>query len=462
MVAAPHREHGGSRRIVTGPRVALLFGWLRLRRNRLWGFFAAAWSRSWRDEIPTRAASLTFTTLLALVPIGIVAFGVLSSFPGFHEQLNALSTSIIRHLIPVSREAVLRYLTEFGTHAARLSVFGLVWVVSLVTLILWEIDSVLNRIWRSHRRRSILSTLVGYWALVTLGPLFLSVSFTTTNFLLAKYQALVSFSQWLGWIGMWLVPLSVETAGFALLFLVAPRAYVRVVHAAVGGLFTTALFELSKRVFAAYVAQVHNYELLYGGLAVIPLFMLWVYITWVIVLLGAEVTYCLGARCHRTGVSDEEAGRSVRLAFRLLGHLSAAHTQGKDLRLEQLLRLERQYSTAAIQDMLARLEALRLVAPVAGGNKWLLGRDLDRFSLYDLYTGARLVLHADSPGVVVADRWDRMLAATLAAADQGLAEHLHTPIASLLQDEAPVDSSARTAGVRPPPASAKRGAADSR
>ncbi|HDJ86965.1 MAG TPA: hypothetical protein ENG77_07685, partial [Chromatiales bacterium] len=266
----------------------------------------------------------------------------------------------------------------------------------------------------------------------------------------------------LGWIGMWLVPLSVETAGFALLFLVAPRAYVRVVHAAVGGLFTTALFELSKRVFAAYVAQVHNYELLYGGLAVITMFLLCAYIPRVIFLLGAGVTYCLGARCHRTGVSDEEAGRSVRLAFRLLGHLSAAHTQGKGLRLEQLLRLERQYSTAAIQDMLARLEALRLVAPVAGGNKWLLGRDLDRFSLYDLYTGARLALHADSPGVVVADRWDRMLAATLAAADQGLAEHLHTPLASLLQDEAPVDSSARAAGVRPPPASAKRGAADSR
>lgn len=446
MAAGPHGRHQTSRGLRPGPRLALLFGRLRLGRRRSAEFLAAAWTRAWRDEVPTRAASLTFTTLLALVPIGVLAFGVLSSFPGFHEQLNALSASIIRHLIPVSRETVLKYLTEFGVHAARLSAWGLLWVVGLVTLILWEIDSALNRIWRSRHRRSILATLVGYWALATLGPVLLSIGFTTTSFLFTKYQALVSFSQWLGWIGLWILPLSVETVGFALLFLLAPRAYVRVRHALAGGLFTTTLFEISKRVFAVYVAQVHNYERVYGALAVIPLFMVWVYIVWVIVLLGAEVTYCLGARCHRSGISDEQAGRSVRLAFRLLGHLWTAHALGRGLRMERLQALERDYSAAAIQEMLGRLEAMRLVAPVAGGNSWLLGRDLDRYTLHDLYRGARLSLRADWPAGEEADRWDRALAAVLGGADAALAERLAVPIASLLEERGPAP---RDAGPKP-------------
>lgn len=433
MAAEPHGDDKTSYRVRFGPRLALMLGRLRLDRRRLREFLAAVWVRAWRDEIPTRAASLTFTTLLALVPIGVLAFGVLNSFPGFHEGLNALSAIIVRHLIPVSRKTVLQYLTEFGAHASQLSAWGLLWVVGLVTVILWEIDSALNRIWHSHRRRSILSTLVGYWALVTLGPLFVGVGFTTTSFLFTKYQALVSFSQWLGWIGMWLLPLSIETAGFALLFLVAPRSYVRARHALVGGLLTMILFELSKRVFAAYVAQVHNYELVYGGLAVIPLFMVWVYIAWVIVLLGAEMTYCLGARCHRSGMSDAEAERSVRLALRLLGHLWTAHSLGKGLRAERLQALERDYSAAAIQAMLERLERLHLVAPMAGGNAWLLGRDLDRYTLHDLYRNARLSLHADWPAGGGGDRWDRTLAAALEAADATLEARLATPLTVLLE-----------------------------
>jgi len=261
---------------------------------RAWTFvFHGVVARLKAAEMGRTAAALSFTSVLGLVPLATVAFVYIARYPLFQQWLDALEGFLLRHLLPGSGSLVRGYLRGFIAQAANLQGVGLALVVVTAVLLVATIEREINAIWGLAGRRPLLQRLVVFALGMTVGPLLLGAAVYSTAWVVdASVTQLPITERALPYVAP---PLSIAIAAlaFTLLYVLMPARRVPLAPAVIGGVFAALAFEVAKRLFGLYIARFPTYQVVYGALAVLPLFLLWVYVSWVIVLVGAAVTATL-------------------------------------------------------------------------------------------------------------------------------------------------------------------------
>lgn len=248
--------------------------------------------RRFREDRCTRVAgALSFTTLLALVPLTAVSFALFSRFDIFLSWVNLLLEFVYGNLIPDSGEVIRHYLQKFAANASQLTLWGVLLLFLTSLMVMATIERVFNDIWHVPHNRRRLHRFLSYGVLLVLGPVLIGISLSSTSYLFS----LPLFST-LGPVKTYLLkaaPALFEWAALFLLYVVVPNYRVRWRHGLVGSLVATALIELAKRGFVVFVTHFANYKAIYGAAAALPLFLAWVYLSWTIILLGAVLTATL-------------------------------------------------------------------------------------------------------------------------------------------------------------------------
>jgi len=280
------------------------------------------------DRLGLTASSLTFTTTIALVPFFTVALAVFTAFPMFAKFQDVLQKWLVESLVPdnIARQ-VLGYLSQFAGKASKLGVAGLAALLGSALALIFTIDRTLNSIWRVRARRPWGQRLLVYWAALTLGPVVLGASLSMTSYALSASKGLVGALP--GGISFLLDVLQflLVAGGMAAMFHFVPNTFVRWGHAWMGGLFVSSLMEVAKKLLAIYLSKVPTYSAVYGAFATLPILLVWIYMAWVIVLLGAALTAYVpsliaGIPRRRSGV-----GWQFQLALDVLRELDAAAAQ---------------------------------------------------------------------------------------------------------------------------------------
>ncbi|MFZ6870991.1 YihY family inner membrane protein [Undibacterium sp. Di27W] len=262
--------------------------------KQILNLFKFALQRLQEGRLPQVAGSLTFTTVLALVPILTVAFAIFTAFPLFNTFRTSLEAYFIQSLMPKGiSNTILGYLTQFATKATRVSaISGVALMVTAITTMAM-IDKSFNQIWQVKRSRPALQRLLVYWAIVTLGPLLVGVSISSTSYLFTATSGVVGAVPFLGAVFYTLTSIAFTTGAFTLLYLLVPNRAVEWRDAVWGGLFAALAFEIAKRIFASFVIQFPTYTIVYGALAAVPIFLVWIYVSWLIILIGAVIAAAL-------------------------------------------------------------------------------------------------------------------------------------------------------------------------
>jgi len=287
------------------------------------------------DRLGLTAGSLTFTTLVALVPLVTVMLALFAAFPMFAKFQVALQQYFLQSLVPDSiARPVLTALTQFAGKAKGLGAAGLGFLLVSALALMLTIDRTLNGIWRVPKPRPLAQRVLVYWAVLTLGPLLLGVSLSLSTYAISASRG---FAQQLpGGIGMLLAVIQFVLLALAMagLYFHVPNTHVRWRHAIAGGVFVAVGFELAKRALAWYLAAMPTISVLYGAFATLPILLLWIYLSWVIVLLGAVIAAYAPSLRMRVVRHADGAGDAFALAvslLRLLNHARASPRRGSTI-----------------------------------------------------------------------------------------------------------------------------------
>jgi membrane protein len=309
------------------------------------------------DRLGLTASSLTFTTMIALVPLVTLILAVFTAFPMFAQMQTTLQQWLVQSLVPDNiARSVLGYLTQFSSKASRLGAVGLIAFVFTALALIFTIDRTLNNIWRVRQLRPFTQRLLIYWALLTLGPLLLAISLSFTSYALSASRGLVGAMP--GGVKFLLdvFEFALLAAGMAALFHYVPNTRVKWAHAWSGGIFVAVGFEVAKALLAWYLRSVPTLSSVYGAFSVVPILLMWLYIAWVIVLFGAVVAAYLPSLLSGVARRGGSPGWNFQLAFEVLQQLdSARSTDAKGLTLHQLAVRLRVNDLQLVQP----LEALR-------------------------------------------------------------------------------------------------------
>ncbi len=336
------------------------------------------------DGCSNSAAALTYMSLFALVPLLTVMYAILSAVPSFQEVGLQIQSIIFDHFVPSTGQEVENYLKEFSLQARKLTGVGVAFLGVTAILMLKNIEKTFNAIWKTSDNRRGLSSFLLYWAILSLGPLFIGLALGISTYLVSLK---VMFDQvdviGIGPYILRLTPYLLMSAAFTLIFAAVPNCKVPVKHAFIGGLVTALVFEIAKQLFASIVANT-SYQTIYGTFAALPLFLLWIYLSWLIVLAGAELVHAIGGF---NALGDEDYSDLV-LTLAVLELLWRRYEQGRTVSEQTILQrpwLFDQHSISGdrwipLRNKLTRAGLLR----TADNGHFILGRDLNRYSLWDL------------------------------------------------------------------------------
>ncbi len=347
-------------------------------------FIAHVCRRFYGDRGLQVASSLTFTTLLALVPLITIALTIVSVFPffsGLGEQTRAF---LLANMLPESAgKVVAAYLEQFAGRAGRLTAVGTVALAVTAFMLMFTIEGAFNSIWRVSHARPIAQRILIYWSAVTLGPVMIGASLSITSYLVGASLGFARQYPDALAVLFWFVPFALTCAAFTLLYYVVPNRSIRPAHALWGGVVAGLAFEMMKRGFAAYVAALPTYALVYGAFAVIPVFLLWIYFSWVVIVVGALIA----ALAPDFGLLRRGAQSSASAGFReALGMLLAlARAQrGSELLNTGQISKRTLLTGEQVQHLLVRAIACGWVARTVG-DRYGLVIDAERLLVADIY-----------------------------------------------------------------------------
>jgi membrane protein len=317
------------------------------------------------DRLGQTAGSLTFTTTIALVPMVTVALAVLTAFPMFADFQTVLQKRLVESLVPenISRQ-VLGYLTLFASKASRLGVAGVMALLISALALVFTIDRTLNAIWRVRKRRPLAHSMLLYWTAITLGPLLMGASLVMmSQFVAVSRGAVPDLVGNLRWVFSLLEFLLLSWAVSAL-YRFVPYTQVRWSHALVGGVWVAAATEAARKVLAYYFGQIPTYSVVYGAFATVPILLVWIYLAWSIVLIGAVLVANLPSLLAGISRDGRSVGWRFQLALEVLQRLQIArstdvHGASLSTLCEELaldpLQLEDVLATLVDLDWIARL-----------------------------------------------------------------------------------------------------------
>ena len=304
-------------------------GWWQELAELPWRQMLSVLSRRFRDaRLGVSASSLTFTTVLALVPLFVVGLSVFAAFPVFGKFQDTIQRWLIDSLMPesISRQ-VLSYLTQFSRKASRLGSVGLVAVLMTAVALMITIERTLGQIWRIERQRPLAQRVLLYWSAITLVPLFLGASLAITSYVVTVSSNVVD-------VLPGFVRGSLDGLEFLLLvacvsgvYFYVPYTRVQWRHAVTAGFMVAAGIEIAKKGLAIYLTQIPTYSIIYGAFAAVPILLVWIYVMWVIVLLGAVLAASMPEVRRQHLRQPHGAGWPFRVALELLGALQAVRSK---------------------------------------------------------------------------------------------------------------------------------------
>ncbi|MBS99490.1 MAG: ribonuclease [Oceanospirillaceae bacterium] len=326
------------------------------------------------------ASALTYTTLFAVVPLMTVSYSMLAAVPSFQGVGEQLQGWIFQNFVPATGEVVQEYLQTFSSQARKLTAVGIVFLLITSIMMMKNIEAALNRIWRVSEPRSGLSSFLLYWAVLSLGPILIGFGLLLTSYV-ASLPFFYSATEVVGRARLLAIfPTLLSTAAFTLLYAAVPNCRVPLKNAALGGLAAAIMFEVAKRGFAFFVTQFPSYELIYGAFAAVPMFLVWIFICWTIILLGAELSRALTIY-H----ADRRARREPHFytLLTVLDRLWQAQQKGVPLSDSTLLQSVPGLDQGRWDDYVQLLIGASLVRRTEQGH-YVLSRDLGSFTLAQL------------------------------------------------------------------------------
>jgi membrane protein len=329
------------------------------------------------------AKSLTFTSLFAVVPLLTLIVAILSAFPSFQVFGAQVQDMIYERLLPSTSNELKGYLTDFSGQARNLTWAGAIMLFATAYVMLVSIETNFNRIWGVSEQRKGTASFLLYWSVLSLGPLLLGVGFAISSYIasLTLFDAFTDYSAVLGGrsLVLGLFPLVLTTIAFTLLYVAVPNCGVNLRHGFYGALAVTLTFVLVKWIFSRFIATA-SYALIYGTFAAIPIFLLWIYVCWVVILFGANLVRSIPLY-GSTAVVEEVHPTLLLLA--LLHRFWEKQQSGEVLRVGDLLAEKWPFRVVTADDLLSFLEAQHIIHSF-GEDEYMLARDLEALSIWDL------------------------------------------------------------------------------
>ena len=278
-------------------------GYIINSKNKFFMFFQIIFARTsyilrhfYLSNAMQVASSLAFTSLLSLVPLLTVMFGLFGEISVLQNFSTLIQNFIFANFVPEFGQTIEQYIYIFSMKASQLTISGSVFLVLIAMMLLATIDNSFNRIWKIKKKRNLIKRILIYFSLLIMGPLLIGIGLALTSYLLsipviADVDTTFNVkTHLLGWL-----PFLMTSIAFILLYILVPNCYVYKKYAVSAGVICAILFELAKYGFGIYVKEMSSYENIYGALAILPLFLVWIYISWVIILFGAHITFCLSS-----------------------------------------------------------------------------------------------------------------------------------------------------------------------
>ncbi len=349
----------------------------------LWHRIAYLFSRFGIDRCSENAAALTYMSLFALVPLMTVIYTMASAVPAFQGLEENIQAFLFENLMPDTNSEIQDYLSDFSRQAKNLTGFGIAFLVVTAVLMLRNIEKAFNHIWRTRENRSAVSSFLLYWAVLGLAPLSIGLALGISTYL-SSFAERYGDLDLLGMGAMMLkmAPLLLSTTGFSFLYLAVPNCRVPYKHALIGGFAAAVAFNIARSLFTTMVAG-SSYTLIYGAFAAVPLFLLWIYLSWNIVLMGGVLVHSLSAY-----QSLEEAARPTLLkALDVLYLLWQRQKTGEFVREIELLNNKHSVVNGLDSETWSELRDTFLEHKIISQDErghFLLSRDLHTVSFWQL------------------------------------------------------------------------------
>jgi membrane protein len=335
-------------------------------------FIQATWNQLSTDKVIIRASGLAYSSLLAAVPLVAVGFALFSAFGAFDEVKQKVQEFLFSQFLPTSQDEIVLYFNQFADGASKLGLIGFLFLVLASILLLDNIESNFNQIWHVTTQRKFISKITSYTSVLVFGTLLLGTSITMSARIKAMLFRGIAFDPGtMEKLGTWIFPLFFTILAFWLMYLVIPFTRVKIKSALLGALIGGILWELGKNVFANSIGQSVRYSTIYGSLAVIPIFLIWLYITWIIVLLGLEIAFThqhFAALVRSKAAGERDECDRVPTGLQLFILIAKRFHEGLEPPTADELSSRFFVATGSVDSHLARLEAAGLIRRVSIGS----------------------------------------------------------------------------------------------
>ncbi len=358
----------------------------RFNRDRTKSFSRFIWQRFVDDKCFETAGALSYTTLVSLVPLTVAVFAMFSVFPVFQPARDTLINFVFQNFVPSAGEAIQSTMLGFAANASKLTGISILVMLFSALSMMISIEDRLNRIWRVHQPRSWGSRLLLYWAALTLGPVLIVGGIAVTSYVTAVpllHNAAGRFSS-IGQSLLTTLPFLVTFFTLWLMYSVIPNCKVLRRDAAIGALLGAVLFEIGRWGFTVFIQHAQTYQQIYGVLAAIPIFLLWIYLSWVIVILAASIAASASAFEYHPPMETLPEGAEFLGLLVVLRHFVDAQRVGGWVDPAGLRLREPYLRSALITAYLDDLQQADLIQRGEAGG-WLLCRSLDSTDLLRVY-----------------------------------------------------------------------------
>ena len=384
------------------------------------------------DRCREQAAGLTYTTLFAVVPMLTVFLVIISSIKALEPARQQLQQLIYSNFLPKSTIAFDKALNAFTDKSSNLTIIGVLFLFVTTVLMLSAIETAFNRIWRVKETRSGIIGFTRYWTIISLGPILLGSAFVISSTVASMNILSDNFAgyQLDGAFILWLISFLLTIVGFFILYWTIPNRSVPILSALIAACFSASVFEILKHLFSQVMSNFTSYEIIYGAFAAVPIFLLWVYLSWMIILLGVEISYGLTA-FH---ADNAQKRHPILMLLDILALFYKKHQIGESVSEQELLDIIGRAELGRLPTYILQLEQQNLVKRT-DTDEYVLVRNLAQVDFWSFFSALpyTLPLGKDIAHIYSEELWMQTLGPELKQCDDYLAQKLSIPLANIFE-----------------------------